>query len=356
MRTAIYASLITLLCLCGLASADGGANHQVRTLEFGSSGGNVNDISNAFCCSGTLGALLTNGTNQYILSNNHVLGRSGQAVPGEDVSQPGRIDNNCAPGEIVGDFTAAPLLGPSNVDAAVAQLRAGTMKSDGSILDIGVISNVVQPAALGLAVKKSGRTTGLTSSTVTSINTDVVIQYQEGCGKGKKFRVTYNDQVVIGGSGFSAGGDSGSLIVTNNACPQPVALLYAGSSTSTIGNPIGEVLTQIGSTLGTPVQFVGTTCSAGFTTSSAGPTQAELTRVRNVKNRHKGNMLELPGILGVGVGGADDNPTEAVIVVYVERGRQLPGAIANRVDGVRVKVVNTEEFTAFGDKQWGRSN
>ncbi|MGH8244931.1 MAG: hypothetical protein ACREUU_00705, partial [Gammaproteobacteria bacterium] len=297
---------------------------------------------------------LTNGTNQYILSNNHVLGRSGQAVAGEDVSQPGLIDNNCAAATIVGDFTAAPLLGPSNVDAAVAQLRTGTMDANGSILDIGQISSVVRAPALGLAVKKSGRTTGLTSSTVTSINTDVRVQYQKGCGKGKKFTVTFNDQVVIGGSGFSAGGDSGSLIVTNNACAQPVALLYAGSSTSTIGNPIGEVLTQVGAALGGSVQFVGATCSSSFTTSSAGPTEAELTRARNIKNRHKGNMLELPGILGVGVGVADDNPTEAVIVVYVERGRPRPGVIADRVDGVRVKVVNTEEFTAFGDKAWGR--
>ena len=39
------------------ALADGGGNHQVRNQHFGVSGGNVNDRSARFCCSGTLGAL-----------------------------------------------------------------------------------------------------------------------------------------------------------------------------------------------------------------------------------------------------------------------------------------------------------
>ena len=95
-----------------------------------------------FCCSGTLGALLTDGTNQYILSNNHVLGRSDQAVAGEDVSQPGMIDSNCNVATIVGDFTAFSPFGATatNVDAAIAQLRPGTMDSTGFIEDIGVPS------------------------------------------------------------------------------------------------------------------------------------------------------------------------------------------------------------------------
>src|SRR4030095_15849155 len=109
------------------------------------SGGNVNDISKAFCCSGTLGALVTDGSTNYILSNNHVLGRSDQAVPGEDVSQPGLIDNSCRVATIVGDFTVAAPLG-SNVDAAIAQLRTGTMDGTGFIEDIGVpASTIVNP-------------------------------------------------------------------------------------------------------------------------------------------------------------------------------------------------------------------
>src|SRR5918993_2480043 len=69
--------------------ADNGPEHRVRNLNFGVSGGNVNDATRRFCCSGTLGALVTDGTAQYILSNNHVLARADQASPGEHVSQPG---------------------------------------------------------------------------------------------------------------------------------------------------------------------------------------------------------------------------------------------------------------------------
>src|SRR4030095_5630458 len=126
----IFGLVATLLMFSSFLTsglADGGANHRVRNLHLGVSGGNVNDATRRFCCSGTLGALITDGTTQYILSNNHVLARSDQAVAGEDVSQPGLIDNNCAVSTVVADFTGASPLG-SNVDAAVAHLRAGHMQ------------------------------------------------------------------------------------------------------------------------------------------------------------------------------------------------------------------------------------
>ncbi|HSP17856.1 MAG TPA: hypothetical protein VLV78_24135 [Thermoanaerobaculia bacterium] len=169
------------------------------------------------------------------------------------------MDNSCQVPPIVADFTVAAPLG-SNVDAALAQLRPGEMDATGFIEDIGTISNVVASPAVGLAVAKSGRTTGLTTGTIGSINTSVSVRYQKGCGKGKKFTIGYTNQVVINSTTFSAGGDSGSLIVTNDSCHQPVALLYAGSSSATIGNPIGEVLSKVGTALGTPVSFVGVNC------------------------------------------------------------------------------------------------
>jgi hypothetical protein len=60
--------------------------------------------------------LLTEALNTSLV-NNHILSRQDQAVAGEDISQPGLIDNSCQPATIVADFTAAPALG-SNVDAA----------------------------------------------------------------------------------------------------------------------------------------------------------------------------------------------------------------------------------------------
>ena len=153
----VFALVATLLLFSSLLTsglADGGANHRVRNQHFGVSGGNVNDASNAFCCSGTLGSLVTSGGTQYILSNNHVLARSDQATVGEDVSQPGLIDNGCRVATLVADFSGAAPLG-SNVDAAVAQLRSGTMDSTGFIEDIGVPSSTIVNPSVGLAVAKS---------------------------------------------------------------------------------------------------------------------------------------------------------------------------------------------------------
>jgi hypothetical protein len=340
--------------------ADGGANHQVRNQHFGVSGGNVNDHSNAFCCSGTLGSLVTINGTKYILSNNHVLGRSDQAVVGEDVSQPGLIDNSCRIATLVGDFTAAVPLG-QNVDAAVAQLRTGTMDSTGFIEDVGVPSSTIVNPSVGLAVAKSGRTTGFTTGTVSSINTSVNVQYQRGCNSGKKFTVSYTNQVVINSSTFSAGGDSGSLIVTNNASHNPVALLFAGSSTTTIGNPIGEVLTKLGNALGSAVSFNGTSGGnqpprgrqAGerepFIPGLEGlmpqlPQQAA-ERALAVLEVHRANLMFQPGVIGAGIGaGRTDN--EAAIVIYVNKDAAQRPILPDDIEGVPVTVILTDQFIA----------
>src|SRR5262249_10202279 len=154
---------------------------------------------------------------------------------------------------------------------------------------------------------------------------DVNVQYQSSCGSGKKFVVSYIDQIVINGSGFSAGGDSGSLIVSNNgsSCKQPVGLLFAGSSTTTVANPMSDVvnafpgLSFVGSSTATGCPLSGTANLA----ATFGPSQAAVDHARTVKNRHKASILRNPNVLGIGVGAADDNSSEAVVVVYVETGR-----------------------------------
>jgi Peptidase family S64 len=350
IRLLIFVAFTLLLSsprIISKGSADGGANHQGRNTRFGVSGGNVNDITKRFCCSGTLGALVTDGTNSYILSNNHVLGLSGKASAGDDVSQPGLIDNGCAIATVVADFTAAPPLGPSNVDAAVAQLRPGTMDSTGFIEDIGVPSSMVVAPSVGLSVAKSGRTTGFTTGTIASINTSVSVQYQASCGQGKKFVVSYTNQVVINSSTFSAGGDSGSLIVTNNSSHNPVALLFAGSSTTTIGNPIGEVLTRVGAALGgRTVTVAGTTQGPSIETlAENGLLPQDVTRVTAVKERYERGMMLQPGVLGMGVG--IGNQGEATIMVFVDRTHGRAHAILESLDNVKVQVVSTEPFVAF---------
>ena len=354
---AVFSSMLTGL-------ADGGANHRVRNLHLGVSGGNVNDASARFCCSGTLGALVTNGINSYILSNNHVLARSDSAAAGEDVSQPGLIDNNCGIATVVADFTGAAPLG-SNVDAAVAQLRVGQMDPTGFIEDIGVPSGTTVNPSVGLSVAKSGRTTGFTTGSISSINTSVSVQYQKGCNQGKKFVVSYTNQVVINSSTFSAGGDSGSLIVTNNASHNPVALLFAGSSTTTICNPIGEVLTKLGTALGGTFTFLGGVAAPTPSGGDGGgqghgrrpftpgieslmpqlPQQAA-DRASAVLENHRANLMFQPAVMGVGVGLSGRADGEAAIVVYVNKDAGQKPFLPDSIEGIPVNVILTDLFIA----------
>ena len=345
-RMAMLALIASIMIVSPSLLADNGPNHRVRNLNFGVSGGNVNDSSRRFCCSGTLGALLTDGTNQYILSNNHVLGLSGQAQAGQDISQPGLIDSNCQVSTVVADFTVAPALN-TGVDAAIAQLRTGQMNPTGAIEDIGVICSTPLAPSIGLAVQKSGRTTGhTTGATISSINTTVSVRYSKSCGSGGGTLHTFPNQVVINSSTFSAGGDSGSLIVSTGSSPRPVALLFAGSTTSTIGNPIGVVLQRVSASLGRSVSFVGGVCAASIDSpvSDGGVLPEGLESANKAKESKETDLMSRPGVIGVGV--STDNGVP-VVVVYVNANAPVHGKLPKKINGVKVKRVFTEEFVAY---------
>jgi hypothetical protein len=322
---------------------------------FGVSGGNVKDISTLFCCSGTLGSLVTaqtnNGTGFFILSNNHVLARSDSASTGEAISQPGLVDNQCRVPPTVANLTAFPSL-TSNVDAAIARLTpTSPMDTSGNINGIGTISSNPTVPSAGLLVRKSGRTTGLTNGSVTSFDTNVRVQYQARCGQGKKFTISFTNQVAVtsNSGSFSAGGDSGSLIVTNDGNNQPVALLFAGSSTTTIGNPICEVLSKVSSTYGSPVSFVGNSvgtngCLTQGSTETQGPSQPHK-KAHDAKERYADQLMSRPGVIGVGVGNTEDGKGPAV-VMYMDNKAPGPPFVPAQLDGVPVRVIRTETFVS----------
>jgi hypothetical protein len=245
----------------------GGVSHtakQTPPIQLGTSGGNVNDIANGYCCSGTLGALVQKGGTQYILSNSHVFagdvvsgGNGRVAQIGDDVNQPGLVDASCNPAttNIVADVSSLSTLYPPastpNVDCAIAQVRAGMVRTDGAILEVGTLSASTTAATVGLAVKKSGRTTGLTRGTISAINATVTVGYETECA-GTAFNKTFTGQLIVNQrrSSFLNSGDSGSLMVTDvSTNPHAVGLLYAGSSNSAVANPIGDVLSHLGATM-----------------------------------------------------------------------------------------------------------
>ena len=356
---------------------------QSGAIALGTSGGNQKDSQTSggtiTCCSGTLGSLVTRGGTQYLLSNNHVLARTDQALAGESIIQPGLIDINCGQGanNIVGTLTQFYNLetGPSpKIDAAIAQVAQNAVDPSGDILYLGSTTdsnNVPVPgtpaAGVGLpetagllsrAVAKSGRTTGLTCSTILSVSTTTSVQYQKGCAIGPTFNETFNNQVTVTGGGFSAPGDSGSLIVTQDTA-EAVALLFGGSDQETVGNPVDAVLNffQSGSNAMTFVggakhAVVGCSLPTAPTSASlhvplSAVAKAAMQRAIAVGNANAPALMAHPEVEAVGVGASLDNPGEAAIVLFVARGQPRMGIPAS-VDGIRTRIVEGELFAERG--------
>jgi hypothetical protein len=234
---------------------------QTPPIQMGTSGGWRFDLANGYCCGGTLGSLVRKGTTQYVLSNYHVLeadivngGNSRVAQAGDPVVQPGLIDVSCNANtaQNVASLSGIKSLPGSNVDAAIASVISGQVRTDGSILEIGTISATTVAASVGQAVKKSGRTTGLSRSSVTGLNATVSVAYENECAGGSAFTKTFTGQILVRnrGSKFLNSGDSGSLMVQDvSTNPRAVGLLFAGSTSIAVANPIGQVLSFLNATM-----------------------------------------------------------------------------------------------------------
>ena len=246
---------------------------------------------------GTLGTIVTDrATGQkLILSNNHVIANSNDAQVGDPILQPGPTDGGQNPADMVarlerfvrirfpgeaeppapGPLPPTPpgdggcllilvnllnalsgLMGAGNqvavvvkdaptpadtitqavdtlVDAAVARPNDPNIFT-GEIRGIGTVSGT-KPAALGMSVRKSGRTTDFTTGTVTLLNATVNVAYGARSAR-------FVGQIIT--TAMSQGGDSGSLIV-DGAENKAVGLLFAGSPQATIFNPIDAVLNEL---------------------------------------------------------------------------------------------------------------
>jgi hypothetical protein len=202
---------------------------------------------------GTIGAIATEKKSKrpVILSNNHVLANENNAKAGDAILQAGSHDGGKRPKDVIAKLTKwvdLVINRPNLLDAAIAAVEKSVAIEPSDYKGIGALKGVYRDALVpGLAVAKIGRTTGLTHGRISAIEVDnVVVDYDIG-------KISFNNQVEIesteGGS-FSAGGDSGSLILDkqNRAC----ALLFAGSERGgangrglTYANPIDIVLQRL---------------------------------------------------------------------------------------------------------------
>lgn len=253
---------------------------QLRTDRHRPAPGGVS-IGHQAITAGTLGCLVRRNGQLLILSNNHVLANSNDAQPGDAILQPGPFDGGQPATDQIAElanfvpitflqpdppsecptaraviaalnvvcraigsrtrYQIVTLQAPENlVDAAIARpLNANDVQDE--ILEIGTIQGVAE-AGLGTAVKKSGRTTGLTTGEILQVDVTADVDY----GVGRTARFT--DQLLAGP--MSQGGDSGSAVLDNSN--RLVGLLFAGSESTTIINRISHVFSALGVSRASP--------------------------------------------------------------------------------------------------------
>jgi len=306
---------------------------------------------------------------RLLLSNNHVLANSNDAQRGDPILQPAPYDG----GQLARDqiarlerfvpirYTIAPpacslarnyarlgnalahLIGSQHqiqviqhhplvanrVDAAVARPLDDNFVVQMN-LEIGKISQVVD-AQLGMNVCKSGRSTAFTNGVVSVLDATVVVRY------GQDRTATFEEQIVT--TPMSQGGDSGSLLVTSQG-HQAVGLLFAGSTQSTLFNPIQEVLEQL------EVSF------AERRPRSVSEQQVAIARAQAVRLVYQEALLAKANVVGVGVGllhRGGQRRDEVGLVVMVSRkvakSLLLPDdLIPAQIDGVPVDVRQAGHF------------
>ncbi len=368
---------------------------QTGMIALGTSGGNDNDYDTfldrsgtpyiADCCGGTLGALVEDkASNQYILSNNHVLAESDQGKPGDTIDAPGLIDNGCVPLSHAGSTLrplgtlkySVPLANAqSNVDAALASVIPGAVDPTGSILQLAApVSGTNSPlgaappmggsgeslnaANLGtIELAKSSRTTGLTCSTVETVDLSVKVEYFKDCAETQPYYTkTFANQIGIAGDSFSDSGDSGALVVDSSNA-QPVGLFFAGGTDGdgnglSVANPIGDVLRELGAQAGSSLSIVGTAtahkvaCIRYDTNPRATPAPAvqadAMTRAQLIAETTGASLVNpAAGILAVASGKSLDNPGDATLIVYTDK-TKAHVTVPQIFDGLRTQVIPTD--------------
>src|SRR5262249_10216504 len=156
----------------------------------------------------------------------------------EPIIQPGKFDGGTAD-DLVAELVRVVL--NSTVDAAIAQ-PLGQRPLFKEVLELGIVE-ASGTGTLGMAVRKSGRSSGVTFGTIADISADLDV---DGYPDGTRHFV---NQIVIEGNGpESIPGDSGSVWVDDNNLV--IGLNFAGSDNRAIANHIDEVLAALDINLG----------------------------------------------------------------------------------------------------------
>ena len=194
-----------------------------------------------FVMCGTFGALVKTSRHIYILSNNHVLADENRLPLHSPIFQPALMDDGRIASDQIAELSRFIRLRATRfnkIDAALAEPLARNLVGR-NVLHIGAVGGTAT-AEIDMMVHKFGRTTSYTAGRVTSVDTDVVVEYETA-------EFSFENQIIVRGANnqmFSDSGDSGSIILqrgTNAA----IGLLFGGSPSHTIVNHIGNVLRSL---------------------------------------------------------------------------------------------------------------
>jgi hypothetical protein len=196
---------------------------------------------------GTAGAILRirggEDPRRFLLSNNHVLARENLLPVGAPIFQPGQKDwagtdsSHSEPVARLTDFIRLKSSEPNSVDCAIAELTS----PDGAhseLIDVGPGNHKPIVAREQMRVLKTGRTTGVTHGQIVDVALDIEIDYP------RLGSIIFHDQILIKSNDstpFSLGGDSGALVVTDDADHSPLGLLFASSQGWTVASQLQEV-------------------------------------------------------------------------------------------------------------------
>lgn len=205
------------------------------------------------CGSATIGVRVRRGDALFVISNNHVFGRLNNAVAGELILQPGRSDVSCAQeatDEVGRVVDVHPIVFSTSydntMDAAMASTTSSLISNSTPGDGYGIPSSTIAGAYIGMPVQKYGRSSRLTDGKVSAINVIIGINYW--CGSAR-----FVNQIAIQPARktaeFAIAGDSGSLIVTDDANANPVALLFGKSGSTVFATPIETVLSRFNVTI-----------------------------------------------------------------------------------------------------------
>ncbi|MFF9914793.1 trypsin-like serine protease [Streptomyces sp. NPDC013457] len=199
-------------------------------------------LSHSKASGGTLGCLVRktgDPSTSYVLSNSHVLARSGRASKEDVILQPGPKDGGGAQDVIAHlkewvSFDFEP--GYNNLcDAAIAAVSTDATVTT-EIPVIGRVKGVTANLKRGMTVQKSGRTTGHTLGIVRDIDyrTFMPIVKADGTYGSAGFR----NQVLC--ERYTDSGDSGSLVCDMEG--MAVGLHWCGSASASVFSPLNFVL------------------------------------------------------------------------------------------------------------------